>query len=192
MGSKEENTIYGGPYFEVHQGRLLKYVVIGTERIARIGTSSQISYKNTASITSYSFNSSSSNMDPATGLAFLIIIVLVRRRGGKSYARKKLRIPIQVWASGSLVITVAIFSCKDGKDHQINLDYFPEDAIVILKDHLGSWHLLVDAKGKVIQEQAFLPYGIKRYSKGSTSTTYGYTGKQQEPNTGLLHIGPAT
>jgi hypothetical protein len=81
---------------------------------------------------------------------------------------------MRAWiASGTLVL--AVWTCGDQVRKPDELDHFPTDAVVILTDHLGSWHLLVNADGQVVSEQAHLPYGVRRYRSGGSPADYGYS-----------------
>ncbi|MDY0002110.1 MAG: toxin TcdB middle/N-terminal domain-containing protein [Polyangia bacterium] len=232
-GGSEESTIYGGLTWEVHNGRLLKYVVIGSERVARIGNagsyptmrqgSLSLATPSPGSVTSslsdlVSVAASREAAAAGTGLVVVILLIglrtgrrrfsqsLLRGRSlhyrssrywphrslhhatqGRSYSRQTL-VPMRAWvASGALVLVV--WSCDTGKRGPEEIDHFPSDAVVILTDHLGSWHLLVDAQAQVVSEQAFLPYGVQRYRSGGSPSDFGYTGKQAEADTGLVAIG---
>jgi RHS repeat-associated protein len=53
-----------------------------------------------------------------------------------------------------------------------------------LTDHLGSTAGLTDAGGNFVEQQAYDSFGN---SAGSTRTRYGYTGRERDPDTGLMY-----
>jgi RHS repeat-associated protein len=53
-----------------------------------------------------------------------------------------------------------------------------------LTDHLGSTNALTDVNGNVVDESAYDSFGN---SGGSTRTRYGYTGRERDPDTGMLY-----
>jgi RHS repeat-associated protein len=53
-----------------------------------------------------------------------------------------------------------------------------------LTDHLGSTAGLTDANGNLVEQLAYDSFGN---SAGSTRTRYGYTGRERDPDIGLLH-----
>jgi RHS repeat-associated protein len=53
-----------------------------------------------------------------------------------------------------------------------------------LTDHLGSTAVLADATGNVVEQESYDSFGN---SAGSVRTRYGYTGRERDPDTGLLH-----
>ncbi len=58
-----------------------------------------------------------------------------------------------------------------------------------LTDHLGSPHAEVDGGGALLRYQVYEPYGKIRYSSGSYSTDYKFTGKEQDTETSLQYFG---
>lgn len=53
-----------------------------------------------------------------------------------------------------------------------------------IQDHLGSTRALTDGSGNVVQQQQYDSFGN---SSGSSLTRYGYTGRERDPDTGLLY-----
>lgn len=53
-----------------------------------------------------------------------------------------------------------------------------------MSDHLGSTAALTDASGNVIEQLTYDAFGN---SGGSLRTRYGYTGRESDPDTGLMH-----
>jgi RHS repeat-associated protein len=53
-----------------------------------------------------------------------------------------------------------------------------------LQDHLGSTIALTDAGGNVLERQSYEPFGA---GTASSRTRFGYTGRERDPSTGLLH-----
>jgi len=53
-----------------------------------------------------------------------------------------------------------------------------------LTDHQGSTAALTDAAGNVLEQQVYDSFG---QSAGSTRTRYGYTGRERDPDNGLLY-----
>lgn len=48
---------------------------------------------------------------------------------------------------------------------------------------------MVDSLGNVVHEETHYPYGVKRSSKGDVDADYTYTGKEYDPETGLIYFG---
>jgi RHS repeat-associated protein len=55
----------------------------------------------------------------------------------------------------------------------------------LLKDHLGSTAVVVDASGTVTGERRYLAYGDTRAISGTVPTRYGFTGQREESLVGL-------
>jgi RHS repeat-associated protein len=53
-----------------------------------------------------------------------------------------------------------------------------------LTDHLGSTSALADVSGNVVEQLAYDSFGN---SSGSSRTRYGYTGRERDPETGMLY-----
>lgn len=67
----------------------------------------------------------------------------------------------------------------------------PADAIHFYHaDHLGSSTLITDARGSVVQEVAYYPFGQERVSvsKSGAKDPYGYSQKERDPETGLTYF----
>jgi RHS repeat-associated protein len=60
----------------------------------------------------------------------------------------------------------------------------PAGSLYFLKDHLDSTVALTDAAGTMVERQNYDAFGA---SAGSTLTRYGFTGRERDPLTGLLH-----
>jgi RHS repeat-associated protein len=60
----------------------------------------------------------------------------------------------------------------------------PTSPAYFLQDHLGSTIALTDASGGVTERQQYEPCGS---SSGSSSTRYGYTGREMDEATGLMY-----
>src|SRR5436853_137095 len=52
------------------------------------------------------------------------------------------------------------------------------------QDHLGSTTALTDSKGALVERETYDAYGN---TAGSAKTRYGFTGRERDPLTGLLH-----
>ena len=59
----------------------------------------------------------------------------------------------------------------------------------LLTDHLGSTSLTTSDKGAVLSELRYMPWGEVRYSSGTTSTGYQYTGQYSDATAYLLRVG---
>jgi RHS repeat-associated protein len=165
-----DEALYGDATWEVRNGELIKYVVLGGERVARIGNAGTAQEERPAS-----------GESSGTAAAALLVLVLLLRQG-----RSERRVRVLVTASG---VVLVLWSCHGKDEKPSDLDQWPAGAVAILPDHLGSWHLLVDGQGVVVSEQAHLPYGVERYASGSVAARYGYTGKEREAGSGLVAIG---
>ncbi|MEK6754348.1 MAG: RHS repeat-associated core domain-containing protein, partial [Chloroflexota bacterium] len=55
----------------------------------------------------------------------------------------------------------------------------------LLGDHLGSTSLTTDSSGNLVSELRYKPWGETRYSSGTTTTSYRYTGQREEAGFGL-------
>jgi RHS repeat-associated protein len=55
------------------------------------------------------------------------------------------------------------------------------------KDHLGSSSVITDASGVKIQEAEYLPFGGQRGSSVVTTSNYGFTEQEKDPETGLYN-----
>jgi len=58
-----------------------------------------------------------------------------------------------------------------------------------LPDHLGSASIVTDAKGAVVEQSVFYPYGKDRARSGSFASEYRFTGKELDGETGLHYFG---
>ena len=59
----------------------------------------------------------------------------------------------------------------------------------LLGDHLGSTSLTLDSAGNRLNtntELRYYPYGVPRYTAGTTPTTFNFTGQRKDSGTGLL------
>jgi RHS repeat-associated protein len=57
----------------------------------------------------------------------------------------------------------------------------------LIPDLLGNITLVLNSNGSVKATQLFAPYGVVRYSDGVMPTAYGFTGQQQDVQTGLVY-----
>ncbi len=58
-----------------------------------------------------------------------------------------------------------------------------------ISDHLGSTSLVVSSSGTVEEEEMYYPYGGERWTSGSDSNHYKFTGKERDTETGLDYFG---
>jgi RHS repeat-associated protein len=56
-------------------------------------------------------------------------------------------------------------------------------------DHLSSTSLTTDAAGALVARVLYYPYGETRYTEGTLTTDYGYTGQRNEAGLGLMDYG---
>ncbi len=56
---------------------------------------------------------------------------------------------------------------------------------LLTSDGLGSLSEALDSSGNVTFQQLYAPYGVGRYSSGSSPTALGYTGQREDGTTGL-------
>ena len=59
----------------------------------------------------------------------------------------------------------------------------------LLGDHLGSTALTLDSAGGRLNtntELRYYPYGVPRYTAGTTPTTFNFTGQRKDSGSGLL------
>ena len=59
----------------------------------------------------------------------------------------------------------------------------------IVGDGLGSTDVILDTSGNTVYSQLFAPYGTVRFSSGSMSTDYGFTGQHSDAASGLDYYG---
>jgi RHS repeat-associated protein len=57
-------------------------------------------------------------------------------------------------------------------------------SLYFIQDHLGSTRALTDTTGNIIEQQEYDSFGN---SSGSAFTRYGYTGRERDPDTGMLY-----
>jgi len=107
-----------------------------------------------------------------------------------NYLLKKVATPI---------ITILLFSSYFflpdplGKDlsHFVKADDIgtEEKVFYYLHDHLGGIEAVTDEDGNVVERRDYLPYGEERLSNSESDENYGYTGKEQDDETGLYYYG---
>ncbi len=71
-----------------------------------------------------------------------------------------------------------------GIDNQLRQTNSTTGVSYFLGDHLGSTSALTDASGNLVETEAYDSFGN---SVGSARTRYGYTGRERDPDTGLLY-----
>jgi len=71
-----------------------------------------------------------------------------------------------------------------GIDRKLRQSSDSTGALYFLQDHLGSTVGLTDASGSVVERSQYDPFG---QSAGSSLTRFGYTGRERDALTGLLH-----
>ncbi|HWN08496.1 MAG TPA: Ig-like domain-containing protein [Pyrinomonadaceae bacterium] len=71
-----------------------------------------------------------------------------------------------------------------GIDNHLRQTNTTTGASYFLTDQLGSTSALTDASGALVEQLAYDSFGN---SAGSTRTRYGYTGRERDPDTGLLY-----
>ncbi len=64
------------------------------------------------------------------------------------------------------------------------MSIFKPDPDLFNADHLGSTAALSDAAGNVVEQESYDSFGN---SAGSARTRYGYTGRERDPDTGMLY-----
>lgn len=57
-------------------------------------------------------------------------------------------------------------------------------SLYFVQDHLGSTHALTDATGNVVEQRQYDSFGN---STASALTRYEYTGRERDPDTGLMY-----
>jgi len=64
-----------------------------------------------------------------------------------------------------------------------------EQVFYYLHDNLGSIDAVIDEDGNVVERRDYLPYGEERLNAGESDEVYGYTGKEEDDETGLYYYG---
>jgi len=64
-----------------------------------------------------------------------------------------------------------------------------EQIFYYLHDNLGGIDAVVDENGNVVERKDYLPYGDERLVNGNADENYGFTGKEQDDETGLYYYG---
>lgn len=71
-----------------------------------------------------------------------------------------------------------------GLDYKLRQTSSSGGSLYYLQDHLGSTAALTDSSGSVVERQQYSPFGE---SSGSSLTRFGFTGRESDPETGLLY-----
>jgi RHS repeat-associated protein len=71
-----------------------------------------------------------------------------------------------------------------GIDNHLRQTSTPTGVSYYVTDHLGSTVGLTDVNGNVVEQESYDSFGS---SVGSARTRYGYTGRERDPDTGLLY-----
>lgn len=83
-----------------------------------------------------------------------------------------------------------IYGCSGvGLSGSSSINEPQEGVVYYISDHLGNTHMMVDSLGNVVHEETHYPYGVKRATKGDVVADYTYTGKEYDPETGLIYFG---
>ena len=98
--------------------------------------------------------------------------------------KKVAQIPIIIVYLFTALFSAVPFSHAENSDEQV---------FYYLQDHLGGVDAVVDENGKVVERKDYLPYGDKRLTVGAsdspTTEDYGFTGKEQDDESGLYYYG---
>jgi RHS repeat-associated protein len=104
------------------------------------------------------------------------------------------RLVLLVW---TLLFAVVLTGCscaseEPEKDGPRPIREVPAGAIFYLGDHQGSPVVVTNAKGEVIREKAYHPYGSTRHERGDPTDPYAYVGNEQDRGSGLsdFHARP--
>jgi RHS repeat-associated protein len=195
---QEDRALYGGLYYEVRNGELVKFVVIGRERVAKIGEAS--GRNDELAVPTASQVAQVPSALPALALAVCMLVILLMLGAARSreseilsvivaWLRRRYFAAPRSFAVVSGMIVVVFLTCDRRNDAPQDLDTWPSGGMAILTDHLGSVHLLVDSNGKVVADRSHLPFGALRYQEADVRVRSGYTGKERDANTGLVSFG---
>jgi len=61
--------------------------------------------------------------------------------------------------------------------------------LYMMKDHLGSTSLVLDANGFVVGKERYYPYGETRFTSGTMYTDKLFTGQREMTGLGIYHYG---
>lgn len=125
----------------------------------------------TTTLTNYQFTDL-----PGTHFAFRVTATDNVGNAGSTEARTSVVVVTKYYTHGGRRVAMRQVSAGEG-----SVIYY------LHTDHLGSTSLTTDAGGGVVARQLYHPYGTVRYSVGTLTTDFGFTGQRQDP-TGLIYM----
>jgi len=171
---REHRTYFLSPWSEVRDGELVRFIVHGGERIARLDASTG---------RPEAFGPIPETPRPISPwpIALLVLLPLLER------LRRERR-----WANAPALVAVALFGCSgdDSADSGAPsegtvLTLGPDDAL-LFHDGLGSLTEVVRATGERLASVAVYPYGRTRYD--DASETNKYTGVPRDSSVEVDHM----
>jgi RHS repeat-associated protein len=201
-GGRISTVRYVGADVEVRDGKLVRYVSVGTERVARLDTLDAVgSTAGAASVGTSSTGEHASlngsqwraavgstwTLVTMTLLACIALIVAVARA-------PRLRRPRAFGVAFALACgwALALGCTAVGEDDGIEIREAPPSTIYYLADHQGSPLSITDDAASVVSMATYRPYGERRGSTGSDVDPHAFLGNELDEGSGLadFHARP--
>lgn len=185
-GELQEEVLYLGPWAEVRDGKLVRWVTTGATRIAESRTTlPKGGYPNAPLV-------------PVVLLGLVIGEGTRRRWSPRTRALQRIRDRLTAALLGLVAVTslaMAIVACggTGSGSRDDNGDLTPNNATRYhIQDRLGSASLVMNGQGQVIARAAHRPYGekwIDWQAKGTDAPAYRFTDKEEDTLSGAVYIG---
>jgi len=107
----------------------------------------------------------------------------------------------RIWKPGNVLVTKRYLGGEAIQTRTVSSGSIADDLHYVLKDHLGSMHLITDELGDIVQAQSFDAFGLRRHDDDYLAltlsqrlnfnvsfTTRGFTGHEGLDPVGLVHM----
>ncbi|MFH0899755.1 MAG: RHS repeat-associated core domain-containing protein [Pseudomonadota bacterium] len=186
IGGKTHRTRYIDVDVEERDGKLIRYLVLGGQRVVRLDN--------------YTPPPVTASRKPSRSGILLGALAMVALAGfARRRQRRSMLVPALWKTAPGVFLVLFCTTCGHGggggggggglAHDGTAISSWPENAVLLLADHIGSTVAIADAKSKLVAETAYHPYGVIRASRGNADQPYGYAAQERDTVSDLQAFG---
>jgi RHS repeat-associated protein len=197
-GGVTETVRYIAKDAEERDGKLVRYVFLGEQRIARLD--SLPGERGAIAPAAGTALRPTQDRRPPWELAWLALgagalVVVLRRKRWSADDITFTRFSAGRWGAAVLAAGTLAPACQcsgessGGQSEAGPIDQLPADAVLYLNNRQGSPLVTTNAAGAVVREVAYHPYGSIRYARGDDAEVWSFVGNEVDRGSGLGDFG---
>jgi RHS repeat-associated protein len=178
---------YIGGDVELRDGKLVRYVTVGNERIARLDSVDSASQQSAAPSKRAQLTSHAQGLRAALGssslvLALVVLAATLRRAGSRPHGPRG---SVAVVLPFVLLALSVFLGCSSAAESGAPIREAPASTVYFLNDRQGSPTVTLAADGTVLSSASYLPYGADKQLDGARADSRRFLGNEHDEGADL-------